>query len=196
MMIQHQQLPPIILASGSPRRKELLAQIGLTFEVIKPDVDEKAIETRLSNPIDVVETLAKTKASVIAQQYPQHIVIGADTIVAINDQILGKPANKTYAYAMLLQLQNQKHQVITGVSVWYNNQNQTSHKATSVWMTPMDDQQINQYIESQEPEDKAGAYAIQGLGSQFIQKIEGCYFNVVGLPLNHTCELIYNALKQ
>jgi len=183
-MLTNDHLPPIILASASPRRKELLASLGLIFTVMSPDVDEAAVGEGITDPAVLVETLAKMKAQAVADAYPDHLVIGADTVVVIDDQILGKPSDAAAATTMLKQLQGNTHQVITGLAVYRGGAFQVHHGVTTVWMNAMTDTQIQRYVASGEPMDKAGAYAIQGLGSQYISKIDGCYFNVVGLSLS------------
>ncbi len=175
---------PVILASGSPRRQELLASINVQFTIIKPNVDEESFDTDTLNPSQLVEFLAQKKAEVVAQDNQNAIVIGSDTVVAINGKILGKPHSKDEAFAMLKELQNNRHQVISGIAISYQDRCRSSHAITQVTMNPMTDEQIQQYIATGEPMDKAGAYAIQGYTSLFIPKIEGCYFNVVGMSLN------------
>ncbi len=175
---------PIILASGSPRRQELLTSIGVEFSIIKPDVDEEGFDVAHLTPYQLVEFLAEKKAGSVANSHPQAFVIGSDTVVSLENQVLGKPHDEAEAFTMLRQLQGNCHHVISGISVCYNGQCISSHAVTEVTMDPMNDELIRQYIATGEPMDKAGAYAIQGYTSLFIPRINGCYFNVVGMSLN------------
>ncbi len=185
----------IILASSSPRRYELLKQIGLKFEVIPSHADEDVDLTQA--PEDVVKELAYKKADSVAnmlrRQCPERdaLIIGADTIV-VKGKILGKPENKHNAYEMLKTLGGEWHDVITGVSVidLRSLESITDFEKTRVKMRELDDRIIRSYIDSGEPMDKAGAYGIQGLGALLVERIEGCYFNVVGLPLHKLSRII------
>lgn len=185
----------LILASGSPRRKELLEQIGLAFEVI-PAKGEEVISSTL--PDKVVEALSFQKASEIATldrfQNTGDIILGSDTVVALNNLIMGKPKDKEEAFVMLKKLQGQTHTVYTGVTFIITNtvpQIITFSEATNVSMYPMSDAEITDYIATGEPMDKAGAYAIQGKCAAYISKIDGEYNTVVGLPVAH----VYQVLK-
>ena len=171
----------IILASGSPRRRELLKEIGLNFEIYKPDVDE----TRLNNesPGGLCSRLSRLKAQAGAEKFSDSIIIAADTIVVIDNEILGKPHDREDAFRMLKILQGREHEVITGVSVALNEKIITHTEHTFVKFTDLNDSEIREYISTGECDDKAGAYAIQGKGSVLIEGIKGDYFNVVGLPL-------------
>lgn len=190
----------IILASASPRRKELLQQLGLQF-IVFPAQGEEKIES--TDPKQVVLELAKQKAGEIYEKTVEagvgkenSLVIGADTIVVYGDEILGKPRDKEDAYRMLSRLQGTTHEVYTGVSLWMRENGQkvqySFYEKTAVTMYPVSDEEIYAYIASEEPMDKAGSYAIQGRGAAFIQKIDGDYNNVVGLPIAR----IYQELKQ
>ena len=175
----------IVLASASPRRKELLEQLGLEFEICVSDVEEKITE---SIPSKVVEELSAQKAeAVFAQLQGDVLVIGADTVVAWEGEILGKPANSEHAVQMLRNLQGKEHQVYTGVSLCRRvngtEERRTFSECTQVKFYPMTEAEIKWYVESKEPLDKAGAYGIQGLGARFVEKISGDYNNVVGLPI-------------
>lgn len=174
----------IILASQSPRRKELLQLLNIPFVVHPSDVEEKVNSDFL--PYQVVESLALQKANDVATYYHEGIIIGTDTIVVHNEKILGKPKDETDAFNILKQLQGQAHEVYSGLALIDASTNRTlvSHRMTKVFMYPLSDDDIKFYIETNEPMDKAGAYGIQGLGSVFIEKIDGDYFNVVGLPLS------------
>lgn len=180
----------LILASGSPRRKELLEQIGLSFEV-EPAKGEEIISKEL--PWEVVEELSRQKAQEIAGKLQKQeitettVVLGADTIVAYGDEIMGKPQSSRMAEEMLAKLQNHTHQVYTGVTLVVMTaaklQTITFHEKTEVTMYPMTKEQIAAYVATGEPMDKAGAYAIQGKCAAYIKGICGDYNNVVGLPV-------------
>lgn len=186
-----------LLASASPRRKQLLEQIGLPFTVVPSDKEEVVKETL---PGSVVDTLSRQKSMDIAKQLANHqlsdelcgkdsIIIGADTVVANGRQILGKPKNRDDAYHMLSTLSGHSHQVYTGVTFCYVKNSEipyhhTFHVKTNVFMKPANSKLINYYLDTDEPYDKAGAYGIQGLGALLVDHIEGDYNNVVGLPIS------------
>lgn len=175
----------IVLASASPRRKELLAQLGLDFEVLVSDVEEVITEIA---PNRVVEELSMQKAEAVFQRTEGDVmVIGADTVVALEGTILGKPGSAEHAIEMLRQLQAKEHCVYTGVSLYMrkgeNEFRNTFSECTVVKFYPMTDEEIKWYVETGEPMDKAGAYGIQGLGARFVERISGDYNNVVGLPI-------------
>lgn len=179
----------IVLASSSPRRSQLLTQIGLNFEVIEPDIDETdGINLEASQ---LVKFLAYEKAHFVAKNISKNfqkdekcLVIGADTIVK-KERILGKPQNSQEAFEMLKHIQGSWHKVLTGIAVIdaATMKGTSDFEITDVKMKELTDSTIKAYIDTKEPLDKAGAYGIQGLGSIFVEKINGCYFNVVGLPL-------------
>ncbi|MGE5380314.1 MAG: Maf family protein [Methylocystaceae bacterium] len=173
----------IILASASPRRYQLLQQLGLDFLVVPADVNENITA---ASPWELAEELARQKARRVASLYPQAIVIAADTMVVIDGQILGKPGSQDEARSMLNRLSGREHQVITGVSVQCQTRgyNKTETETTRVVFRELQSREIEAYIDSRESFDKAGAYGIQGRGALLVTRIEGCYFNVVGLPLN------------
>jgi len=180
----------IILASQSPRRKELLNQIGLKVEVFPSQIDEKMDNKK--SIIDNVETLALNKAKDVAKKIQgDALIIGADTIV-VQDEILGKPSNIQEARQMLSKLSGKSHQVITGLSVIdaLNNKDYTSHQITKVTMKSYGLLEIDNYIASGECWDKAGSYAIQGLGALLVKEIYGDYYNVVGLPISLLDDLL------
>lgn len=186
----------IILGSGSPRRKELLSQIGVPFEVRVSEKEEIYTQTI---PKEIVKELALMKAENVASEIPAKntIVIGADTVVVHQDQILGKPKDEQDAFRMIQSLQGEMHQVYTGVAILNfdgdGEKTVISHAVeTRVSVNPMSEEEIWKYVQSKEPMDKAGAYGIQGKFSAFIEKIEGDYFNVVGLPVSY----VYQMLKQ
>lgn len=176
--------PRIVLASSSPRRKMLLEQIGLSFEVITSDIEE-TLENSLP-PEEIAEELAVQKAQTVAASFHDCIVIGADTIVVDDEGILGKPKDETEAHHMLARLSGKVHRVITGLALISTHPPQKTlvkHETTQVKITMLSEQDIHWYIQTGEPLDKAGAYGIQGKGVRFVEWIHGCYNNVVGLPL-------------
>ncbi len=183
----------IILASQSPRRRYLLKQAGIDFEVIPSKINESNFT--MTNPEDYVKKLSAVKARNIAAKYPDTWVIGADTIVVINGKILEKPESKNHATTMLKSLSNMTHSVYTGFSLCCKNEKQMITKSlrTEVDFKKLSDDEIEWYINTDEPFDKAGAYAIQGIGTFLVKSINGSYTNVVGLPV---CEVIEILMKQ
>lgn len=175
----------LILASQSPRRHELLTQAGVPFETIISPASE---ETELSDPAAIVEELAARKAQSVFLLHPSDIVLGADTIVALDGEVFGKPETEQDAYVMITRLRNKTHQVYTGCAFAYADRDGmaklvTHVEKTDVYVGDVSDAEISEYIRSGEPMDKAGAYAIQGSFGQYIKRIDGDYYNVVGLPL-------------
>ena len=177
----------LILASKSPRRSELLGQAGLSFSVIPSDFDESTVA--LSNPDSYVITLAESKALDISEKHPAAWVIGADTIVLIDSIILGKPDSSEEAHDMLQRLSDKTHQVLTGYCICCKKKNRVFSETvkTDVRFKKLTDAEIKWYLQTGEPFDKAGAYAIQGIGTFLVKSIIGSYTNVVGLPV---CEVI------
>ncbi len=176
----------LILASQSPRRKMLLEQVGVPFTVLPSDVDE-SINTHME-PTEVVKILAARKAEHIARQLSENsssVVLAADTIVVLGNAVLGKPRDRAEAFKMLQMLENKWHEVMTGITVIDSATGQRlDHvEKTRVRVRPLTAGAIWNYIDSGEPLDKAGAYGIQGLGALLVEKLDGCYFNVVGLPI-------------
>ncbi len=173
----------IILASNSPRRRELLAQIGIRdFQILSPDVDE-TVEPGLS-PARMVETLSLRKARAAAGRAgAEDLILAADTVVALDGRVLGKPRDQGEAFAMLSALSGREHRVYTGVTVLRGGQAATEHEETAVAFRALSPEEIRDYIATGEPMDKAGAYGIQGVGALLVQGIRGDYCNVVGLPL-------------
>lgn len=173
----------IILASQSPRRKELLGQMGLRgFKIISPDVDEH-VEGNPS-PAQMVEELSMRKARAVAAEADEDdLIIAADTVVALDGAVLGKPEDERDAFSMLSALSGNRHMVYTGVTVLRGSKAITSHEETVVTFRDLEPDEISDYIETGEPMDKAGAYGIQGLGALLVSGIEGDYFNVMGLPV-------------
>ncbi len=189
----------VILASASPRRKELLGRLFDTFEVIAA-TEEEACDIQL--PEQLVMQLSSQKAHEVEKRLYQnitdkddYIIIGADTVVAYQGKILGKPQNEEHAAAMLSMLAADVHQVFTGVTLCYSihgiNQVETFYEKTEVSFYPMTEKEIADYINTKEPMDKAGAYGIQGIGGRFVRQVAGDYNNVVGLPLAR----LYQVLK-
>jgi septum formation protein len=177
----------LILASKSPRRYELLKQLGLDFDVIPSEIEEHFIPNE--SPQEHVIRLAEAKALDVGERYPDRWVIAADTIVFINGSILGKPKNREEAMEMLRRLSGQEHWVLTGLSAHHLEKGKEGQDAvqTAVKVKPLTPIEMEWYIHTGEPFDKAGGYAIQGIGSFMIEWIRGSYTNVVGLPI---CELI------
>jgi len=172
----------LILASGSPRRKQLLEQAHISFDVVVPDVDE-------TNPpgmpgVEVPEFLARKKALAVAEHYPGRCILAADTVVLLGEEILGKPAGLAEAKAMLAKLSGRMHRVVTGVCLLAEGQLFSFSETTEVYFRPLLEQQIEAYVEQYRPLDKAGSYAIQEyIGIVGIEKIVGDYYNVMGLPV-------------
>lgn len=171
----------VILASQSPRRRELLTLIGIPHEVRPADVDESVWPGEA--PIPHCERLAKDKVQTIAAREPDAVVIGSDTIVVINDTILGKPQTPQEAVAMLTQLSGKTHTVYTAVAAAWNGAIVSGVEQVAVTFRPLTAAQIDAYVRTGEPMDKAGAYGIQGFGATNIERIDGDYFSVMGLPL-------------
>lgn len=176
--------PRLILASASPRRSALLSQIGLTFEIFPSEIEEPLPNKNLF-PEKVTQKLAKLKARTVAERYTEGVVIGADTLVVFKKALLGKPKNREDAKSMLSRLSGKTHRVITGVAlIDVKKKTETTwSEVTKVCFRELCANEIDNYIESGEAKDKAGAYGIQGRGAAFVKRIDGCYFNVVGLPL-------------
>jgi septum formation protein len=183
---------PIILASNSPRRRELLAQIGLTFTVAPADVDERLHPGEA--PKDYAERLARDKARAAAERAREGIVIAADTIVVVGGTVLGKPANAEDARRMLKELSGREHEVVTALAVMDAATGRSSVRTsiTRVWFRTLAEREIDAYVATREPLDKAGAYGIQERGALLVDRIEGCYSNVVGLPLSLLGEMLRN----
>ena len=176
----------IILASSSPRRAALLKKIGMACDIIPPDVDESQVSFS-DDPAGATERLALDKAQTVARQIdaPGAIVIGADTIVVLGDRVLGKPHDAADARTMLQALNGRAHQVITGFALVETGTNRfiTGHEQTTVSMRALTEEEIDAYLATGEPLDKAGSYGAQGYGGCLIERVEGCFYNVVGLPL-------------
>jgi septum formation protein len=175
-------VPPdtLVLASQSPRRAELLRQAGIPFVIRVAPVDETPLAGE--RPEDYVVRLAERKAMAV-EAAPEEIVLGADTTVVVGGAMLGKPASPADARHMLVRLSGRRHEVLTGICIRHQGKVVRDWAATHVWFSAMSRREIREYVASGEPMDKAGAYAIQGLASRYVERIEGCYFNVVGLPV-------------
>ena len=183
-------LPKILLASVSPRRAEILRTVNWPFEILPMDVDET--RKRDEDAATYVQRLARAKAEAAARRSTGSTIVAADTVVVIDEQILGKPRDKDDARSMLRQLSGQWHQVLTGVALIDNatSELKVAYETTEVKLAVMSRDEIDWYVSTGEPMDKAGAYAIQGLGARFIEGIKGDYFNVVGLPVRLVYELL------
>jgi len=179
--------PRVILASQSPRRRELLTLIGIPHDVLPADVDESVHPDEA--PVPHCERLARAKAQTLAVVHPDAVVIGSDTIVVIDGDILGKPRDANDAIAMLRRLRGRTHTVFTAVAVSYGARTLSGVESVSVTFRHLDDQRINAYVATGEPMDKAGAYGIQGFGATNIERIDGDYFAVMGLPLGRMVAL-------
>ena len=181
---------PLILASASPRRAELLRNAGIAFSVDPAHVPEQPLENE--PPQDYAKRLAREKARAVLARHPKDAVLGADTIVVIGGRVLEKPLDIDDAARMLRALSGRTHEVITGVCLAAAGFERTQAESTRVTFAELSDQEIAGYVATGEPMDKAGAYAIQGIASRWAVRIEGCYFNVVGLPV----PLVYGMLRQ
>lgn len=171
----------IVLASGSPRRRELLASLGLRFTVHPAEGEERPPEG--ASPAETVMALSGSKADEVAPLHPDSLVIAADTIVWAEGRILGKPKGARDAKQMLRMLSGREHEVYTGVTLIYNSRRLCKSECTRVFFRELSEEEIDAYVRSGEPMDKAGAYGIQGRAALMVRRIEGDYFNVMGLPL-------------
>ena len=178
----------LILASASERRQDILRAAGIPFRVVVSGVDESVLPGEV--PEDHVRRLARLKAEAVGST-DDDVVLGSDTVVVIDNQILGKPTNAADARRMLRLLSARTHEVLTGICLRRPCSAIVDVASTRVAFSPLSDEEIDDYVSTGEPMDKAGAYAIQGLASKFVERIEGCYFNVVGLPVS----LVYRNLE-
>ncbi len=176
----------LVLASASPRRREILNSAGIPCSVRPAEVDESRLAGE--TPGDYVRRLAEAKARAVQQ--PGETVLGADTVVVIDGRILGKPRDAADAARMLRLLSGRVHDVITGVCLLRGEECQNVSETTKVRFRELSDSEIDSYVLTDEPLDKAGAYGIQGVASKFVERIEGCYFNVVGLPISRVYRLL------
>ncbi len=179
----------IVLASKSPRRKEILENLGFKFSVVTKDTDESSTET---DPKALTKELAFRKGKAVAETINERdvLVISSDTVVWCDGKILGKPKNEAEAKEMLKLLSGRRHTVTSGLSLFFNGKIVTDSEDTDVYFADLTDDFIEKYVASGEPMDKAGSYAVQGVASMYIEKLHGCYFNVVGLPVRLLCKLL------
>lgn len=182
----------LVLASGSPRRRELLARLGIPFEVVVSNSEERAPRP-LEEPAGYASELAAAKAECVAATRKDAVILAADTVVALDHRILGKPADRDDAVAMLLDLAGRSHEVITAVVVRHQGEELKAVERTAVSMRSFARHGAERYVDTGEPMDKAGAYAIQGTGAALVTHIDGCYENVVGLPLGKVRALLVEA---
>ena len=182
-----------ILASKSPRRREILENLGVCFEIVTAETDESS---EITDPCALVRELSERKGIAVRERLLSQgrdlsdtVIISSDTVVAVDGQILGKPCDPDDAARMLRMLSGREHEVISGISLIGADRQGVDYDATRVRFAPLTEQNIAFYLQSGEPFDKAGAYAIQGLASMWIEGIHGCYFNVVGLPVHKMCAL-------
>ena len=175
--------PKIILASASPRRAELLYQIGVKFELVPSEIEERPHPDEA--PPDYITRIARAKVIAVARQQESGLIIGADTVVVLDGRLLGKPVDNQEAKSMLKQLSGRWHAVMTGVALYdvESRHEVADYEKTLVKFAPLTDREIDWYVHTGEPKDKAGAYGIQGLGGLFVDEIAGNYYNVVGLPI-------------
>lgn len=178
----------LILASSSPRRRELLQQLGLEFEIFSPEIDESVLVGE--SIAAYVERLACAKAEAVSMQYPNAIVIAADTSLSVDHHILGKPESKQHAFEMWQRISGRKHDVYSGVCVRTSTEKSSIVVRTQVEFQVLSHSDMDDYWATGEPVGKAGAYAIQGIAARYIPRIEGSYSNVVGLPLYETVQLL------
>jgi septum formation protein len=185
--------PHLILASSSPRRKELLTLLGLPFEIISPAINEEVLGQE--SPANHVRRLALEKAESVASHYPDSLVIGSDTVIELDGQILGKPANLEEAHHMLTSLRGRCHLVHTGLALVTKaiELRETDVETVKVWVKVFSDAALQAYLRTQDSLGKAGAYSIQGEGAHLIEKIEGDYPTVVGLPLRRLAKFLAEA---
>ena len=182
----------VILASASPRRKEILQNTKHNFDIQKPEIEEEILENE--SPEDLVVRLAYEKAFDVAKRNTDRLVIGADTIVALDNEVLGKPKDQNEAYQMIKRLSNKTHKVITGISLINLKENKIikDYVVSFVTFKDLSEDSIKDYINTNESLDKAGAYGIQGYGALLVKNIQGDYFNIVGLPISRLSDLLKN----
>jgi septum formation protein len=181
------KLPKLVLASGSPRRSEILTNVGWQFEKHTADIDESELPGE--SPEEYVRRLALEKAAAVAALYPDRLVLGADTTVVVGGEIIGKPADADDAARMIRLLAGRLHEVLTGVALVARGRSTVGLQRTEVTFSPMTDSEIDYLVTHGDPLDKAGAYAVQAQAALFIEGIRGDYWNVVGLPINLVYEL-------
>lgn len=179
--------PRIVLASQSPRRAELIGRLGLRFDTIPADLDESYRDGE--TPPEHAERLARDKARHVAASNPDALVVGSDTIVVVDGDVLGKPRDRDQAVEMLMRLAGREHEVCTGIAVVQGGRVESGLERVRVRFRPLDRRACDEYVATGEPMDKAGAYGIQGFGSALVEGIEGDYFAVMGLPVVHMLAL-------
>lgn len=179
----------VILASESPRRRELMSKMEIPFTIKGANIDEN-INPSLSL-YEGIEDIAFQKAKEVSLTYPNEVIISADTVVCMDKQVLGKPEDEKQAFEMLKSLSGKTHQVITGVCIYESGKAHLFHEVSQVTFYELNDEEIKHYVATKEPFDKAGAYGIQGKGAFLVEKIEGDYYNIVGLPISR----LYRELK-
>lgn len=180
--------PPVILASQSPRRRELLTLIGIPHSVRPADIDERYFAGEV--PSAHAERLAREKAAAVGRDEPDAVVIGSDTIVVVDGDVLGKPTDERHAIEMLTRLSGRSHTVMTAVAVRWQGHERSAVEQVGVTFGQLDDRQIRAYVATGEPMDKAGAYGIQGYGATIVERVDGDYFSVMGLPLYRLTRLM------
>ena len=185
------ELPKLVLASGSPRRAEIMNSVGWDYVKDVPDIDET--ERQGESPEDYVQRLAREKAEVIAEKHPEQIVLGADTTVVIDGEIIGKPVDIADARRMITKLSGNWHEVLTGIAAVLNGNTSVNLQRTRVKFAPLTVHEIDFLVENGDPLDKAGAYAVQAQAALFIEEIEGDYWNVVGLPISLVYRMVTEA---
>lgn len=171
----------LILASSSPRRKDFISKLGLSFEIIKPDADESVIIGEKAS--DYVKRIAADKAQIVSELHPDEVVLAADTVVVCDDRIIGKPSSRDDARKIMRMLSGRTHEVMTAVCIMRGYEVSEIFESTRVTFAQLSDELINTYVDSGECDDKSGAYAVQGIGSMLIEKVEGSVSSVVGLPV-------------
>ena len=192
LMIDFTDLPPIILASQSPRRKKILKAAGFTFKVVTADVEEKTLATASTT----VQANAKMKSEAVAKDYPDHLIIAADTVVILDEKILEKPNDFDEAREMLRSLSGRGHEVMTAVYIIYNDLKINFMDTSKVHFKDLDEEKIGLYINKVSPLDKSGAYNIDEEGDLIIEKFEGEYENIMGLPLKSLIRYFQKLLKR
>jgi septum formation protein len=185
------EAPPLVLASGSPRRRQVLEQLGVDFRVVPAPDGVETPWNGVESPVEFAVRLARAKSAAVASSVPGAIVLAADTIVVLEGAVLEKPRDEAHARQMLTHLAGREHVVHTGVAVAGTEGRTVSGvESTAVRFRPLDAGQIDAYVATGEPLDKAGAYGIQGFGAALVESVHGCYFNVMGFPVNRVLALL------
>ena len=189
---------PVILASNSPRRKKILSEMGVSFTVLSPNVDNEEDYLHVEKIKESIEHLALTKAESISYGHDHCLILGSDTLVLHDNKIIGKPSNREEAQSILQNLSGDIHQVYTAIAI-INRETGYASKATAVtdvYFKELENREIEEYLNHEEYSDKAGAYAIQGKAMTFVKKINGCFYNVMGLPINETINLFQDYMNR